>query len=49
MTTDVWIDTETGLMLRQRVTTHSRNDSVVGKVAFDEQLALQLRSLVPRR
>lgn len=49
VTTDVWIDTETGLMLRQRVTTHSRNDSVVGKVAFDEQLALQLRSLVPRR
>jgi hypothetical protein len=47
--TDIWIDTETGLMLGQRVTTHSHNDSVVGKVAFEEQLALHLRSLVPKR
>jgi hypothetical protein len=36
-------------MLRQQVTTHSYNDSVVGKVAFEEQLALELRSLVPKR
>ncbi len=49
VTTEVWIDTETGLMLRQHVTIHSRNDSVVGKVAFEEQLELRLRSLVPKR
>ena len=50
VTTDVWIDTETGLMLGDSTSRLIReNDSVVGKVAFDEQLVLQLRSLVPRR
>ena len=49
VTTEIWIDEQTGLMLRQHVTTDSRNDSVVGKVGFREQLDMKLRSLVPQR
>ncbi len=49
VTTEIWIDKRTDLMLRQRVTTDSRNDSVVGEVTFREQLDLELRSLVPER
>ena len=47
VTTDVWIDQETGLMLKEHAVTDSRNDSVVGKVVFREQLDLTLRSLTP--
>ncbi len=49
VTTDVWIDQETGLMLKEHTVTDSRNDSVVGKVVFREQLDLTLRSLTPER
>ena len=49
VTTEIWIDKQTGLMLREQVTTDSRNDSVVGKVTFEELLDLRLRSLVPQR
>ncbi len=49
VTTEIWIDEQSGLLLRQHVTTDSRNDSVVGKVTFREQLDLKLRSLVPQR
>ena len=49
VTTDVWIDQQTGLMLKEHSVTDSRNDSVVGKVVFREQLDLTLRSLVPKR
>jgi hypothetical protein len=49
VTTEVWIDQQTGLMLREHTVTDSRNDSVVGKVVFREQLDLTLRSLVPKR
>ena len=49
VTTEVWIDQQTGLMLREHTVTDSRNDSVVGKVVFREQLELSLRSLVPKR
>jgi hypothetical protein len=47
--TDVWIDQQTGLMLKEHEVTDSHNDSVVGKVAFREQLDLSLRSLTPQR
>ncbi len=49
VTTDVWIDQETGLMLKEHRVTDSRNDSVVGKVVFREQLDLTVRSLNPER
>jgi hypothetical protein len=49
VTTDTWIDTKTGLMLRQHSTTDSNNDSIAGRVTFKEQRDLELRSLVPKR
>jgi len=49
VTTEIWIDQKTGLMLRQHAVTDSRNDSPVGKVVFREDLDLKLRSLVPLR
>ena len=49
VTTEVWIDQETGLMLKEHTVTDSRNDSVVGKVVFREQLDLSLRTVVPER
>ncbi len=49
VTTDRWIDQKTGLLLREHTATDSRNDSVVGKVVFREELDLKLRSLLPLR
>ena len=49
VTTEIWIDQETGLMLREHLVTDSHNDSVVGTVFFKEDLDLTLRSLVPQR
>ena len=49
VTTGVWIDQQTGLMLKEHTVTDSRNDSVIGKVVFREQLDLRLRSLTPER
>ena len=49
VTTEIWIDQATGLMLREHIVTDSHNDSVVGTVFFKEDLDLTLRSLVPQR
>ena len=49
VTTDVWIDRKTGLMLREHTVTDSRNDSPVGKVTFREGLDLKVRTLEPLR
>ncbi len=49
VTTELWIDQATGLMLREHIVTDSHNDSVIGAVYFKEDLDLTLRSLVPQR
>ena len=49
VTTDVWIDRQTALMLNEHEVTDSHNDSPVGRVAFVETLDLRLRSLAPER
>jgi hypothetical protein len=48
-TSDLWLDPETGLVLRQHNEADTRNDSVIGVVVFRERLDLTLRSIDPQR
>jgi hypothetical protein len=46
-TSDLWLDPQTGLVLRESNQADTRNDSVIGPVAFHERIDLTLRSLGP--
>ena len=48
-TSDLWLDRETGLVLKQHNEADTRNDSVIGVVVFRERLDLTLRSVTPQR
>jgi hypothetical protein len=47
-TSDFWLDPRTGLVLRQRSDAHTSNESVLGRVAFHEEIELLLRAVDPR-
>lgn len=48
-TSDLWLDPETGLVLKQHNEADTSNDSVIGTVVFREHLDLTLRSGSPQR
>lgn len=46
---DIWLDRATGVPVRIVMTSHTTNDSPIGKVHYDEVVTLRLTSLRPRR
>jgi hypothetical protein len=48
-TSDLWVDRETGLLLKQHNEADTRNDSPIGVVTFRENIDLVLRSITPQR
>lgn len=46
---DLWLEAETGLPVRLVLESHTTSDSPVGDVRYDEEVALDLVSLEPRR
>lgn len=47
-TSELWIDRETGMVLKQHNEAQTRNESVIGTVEFRERLDLTLRSVTPQ-
>lgn len=46
---DFWIARETGLPIRITMTSRTTNDSLIGDVHYEEDVALELTSVTPRR
>lgn len=46
---DIWLDRKSGVPVRIVMTSHTSNDSPVGRVHYDEDVTLRLMSLRPRR
>ena len=48
-TSDLWLDQDSGLVLKQHSEAETRNETVIGVVVFRERIDLVLRSLEPQR
>jgi hypothetical protein len=46
--TDLWLDPQTGLLLRQTSVTSTANDTQIGHVTFDEHIDMTLQSTTPQ-
>ncbi len=46
--TDLWLDPTTGLLLRERSSAKTANDTAIGRVTFTEQLDLLLQTTTPQ-
>lgn len=47
--TDLWLDPATGLTLRQHSSATTANDTVIGRVTFDESIDMDLQATMPRQ
>ncbi len=48
-TRDLWFDSETGVLVKLVLVSHTATDSPIGEVHYDEDVTLVLTSLEPRR